>query len=111
MTSRNTAVKQLVVLVVALAILAIGMTGSWMMWSVVRSEYVDIDIFMKAYALIILAITCWIPIQQLLKEAVRNTKADAKAIMKCTKAKARRESLVTKTGKMLAFKKEVGQQA
>lgn len=112
MTSRNT-VGQLAVLVVALVILAIGMTGSWMMWSVVRHEDIDNDLFMKALALMMLAVTGFIPIQHLLKGVTRNTKADARAIVKCTKAtaKATKESLIEKTSKMLAFKKEVGQQA
>lgn len=96
-------VKKLVVLVVALAILAIGMIGTWMMWNAVRHENIDNDLFMRALAFLMLAITCWIPIQQMLKVITQNTKANAKSVAK---------SLIETTGKMLAFQqKEVGQQA
>lgn len=96
-------VRKLVVLVVALVVLAIGMTGSWMMWNAVRYEDIDNDMFMRALAFLMLAITCWIPIQQMLKVITQNTKANAKSVAK---------SLIETTGKMLAFQqKEIRQQA
>lgn len=112
MKLRNT-VGKFAVLVVALAILAIGVTGSWMMFNAVRHDNINNDLFMEALAYMMLAVTCWIPVRQLLKIVTRNTNETIPVVVKNTKAgtKLQQESLFEITGKMLAFKKEVGQQA
>jgi hypothetical protein len=98
--------KKSVVLVAAVAILVVGLLGAYLMFEALHIEDADDfmnELFMQALGLMMLAVTCWIPIQPTLK-----------AVMQCTKTKKGEtsESILTKTGKMRAFQqKGVGQQA
>ena len=112
MKLRNT-VGKLATLGVITSILAFGMTGAWRMWGVFRDDNIDIDLFMKALAVMMIAVVCFIPMELLLKKAKYKTKVGARAEIIRSKAitKTTGETPMEITGKLLAFKKEVGQQA
>lgn len=94
--------KKWLLLFVAAFIIAVAMVGGRLVFNAFYSEddSINNDLFMQGFGLILLAVTFWLPIQKTLY-----------AIMRCTKkTKVAIESLVEKTSKVLAFKKETGQQ-
>ena len=92
--------KMSVVLVLALALLSIGITGSLKMVEVFQDEDIHNEQFLHAFAFIMTAVTFWIPIQPTLKKVVRCLKSNIKAVKK---------SLIA-MGRILASKKGVQQQ-
>lgn len=105
MTLRNTSstAGKTAVTAVAVVVGLIAVVGLTMMLSALRHG--DNDLFMEALAFMMLSATCAIPTWHVMRTFPKECVAK--------KPQATKESLITRTGKMLAFQhqKEVEQQA
>lgn len=98
----NTVAKS-ALLVIAIGLLAVGVIGSYLMWSVIQHDTFDSDYYMMGLAFVMFSVTCLIGIQQVLKKIILDIRKDVKASF-------RRMRFIIR--KAIAFKKKgVCQQA